>query len=94
VFDVFHVLTLTYLQPLDVIEQTRAAHVAWLKKEVEAGRVILAGRQEDQSGGVLITGDMTTAEAEDIIARDPYELAGVVRYERTGFNGAFRGPGL
>jgi uncharacterized protein len=54
---VFHVLTLTYLQPLDVIEQTRAAHVEWLKDEVAAGRIVLAGRQESQGGGVLITGD-------------------------------------
>ena len=53
----FHVLTLTYLQPLDVIEQTRAVHVEWLKDEVAAGRIVLAGRQESQRGGVLITAD-------------------------------------
>jgi uncharacterized protein len=91
---VFHVLKLTYLQPLDVIEKTRAAHVAWLKEEIGGGRLILAGRQEDQSGGVLITGDVSADEAEDIIAGDPYQRAGLVRYERTGFNGAFRARGL
>jgi uncharacterized protein len=91
---VFHVLKLTYLQPLDVIEKTRAAHVAWLKEEIDRGRLILAGRQEDQSGGVLITGDISADEAENVIASDPYQQAGLVRYERTGFNGAFRAPGL
>lgn len=90
----FHVLRLTYLQPLDVIEQTRPAHVAWLRQEVEDGRLILAGRQEDQSGGVLITGDISADEADQIMASDPYQQAGVVRYERIGFNGAFRAPGL
>jgi uncharacterized protein len=91
---VFHVLTLAYLQPLDVIDQTRPAHVAWLKEEVAAGRIVLAGRQESQTGGVLITGDITAEEAQDVIARDPYQQAGLVRYERLGFNGAFRAPGL
>lgn len=90
----FHVLTLTYLQPLDVIEGTRPAHLAWLKDEVEAGRIVLAGRQESQQGGVLITADISAEEAEAVIAADPYQQAGLVRYERLAFNGAFRVPGL
>lgn len=90
----FHVLTSTYLQPPDVIEQTRPAHIAWLQDEVEAGRIVLAGRQESERGGVLITGDMSVEDAQNIVDRDPYHLAGVVTYERVGFNGAFRAPGL
>jgi len=91
---VFHVLKLTYLQPLDVIEQTRAAHLAWLQKEIGNGRLILAGRQADQSGGVLITGDIDDDEADNVVASDPYQQAGVANYERITFNGAFRAPGL
>ena len=90
----FHVLTLTYLQPLDVIDEARPAHVRWLKEETEAGRILLAGRQESQTGGVLVTGDISVEQAGDVIARDPYQLAGLVRYERLGFNGALRAPGL
>jgi uncharacterized protein len=91
---VFHVLTLSYLQPLDVMERTRPAHLAWLKKEVEAGRIVLAGRQESQAGGVLVTGDISVEQAEELMAADPYQRAGLVRYERLGFNGAFRALGL
>ncbi|MFV1364256.1 YciI family protein [Mycolicibacterium elephantis] len=90
----FHVLTSTYLQPPDVINQTRPAHLEWLKGEVEAGRILLAGRREDESGAVLITGDLSAQEAQDIVDRDPYTAAGVARYERVSFNGAFRAPGL
>ncbi len=90
----FHVLTLTYLQPLEVVDQTRPQHVAWIQREIEAGRLILAGRQESQRGGVLITGDIDVAEAEDLITKDPYQLAGLVSYERLSFNGALRAPGL
>lgn len=90
----FHVLTTTYLQPIDVVDQTRPAHVAWLKEEVAAGRILLAGRLESATGAVLITGDLTDEEVEDVIARDPYTLAGLIRCERTSFNASFRAPGL
>jgi uncharacterized protein YciI len=91
---VFHVLKSSYLQPPDVINQTRPAHLEWLKGEVAAGRIVLAGRQEDESGAVLITGDISAEEAQDIIDRDPYTKAEVARYERLAFNGAFRAQGL
>jgi uncharacterized protein len=91
---VFHVLKSTYLQPADVIEQTRPAHLEWLKDEVAAGRIVLAGRLEDQSGAVLITGDISAEQAQDIIDRDPYTPVGVARYDVVSFNGAFRAPGL
>jgi uncharacterized protein YciI len=91
---VIHVLKSTYLQPADVVEQTRPAHLEFLNEEIAAGRILLAGRQEDGSGGVLVTGDISAEDAQDIIGRDPYTQAGVANYERTSFNGAFRAPGL
>jgi uncharacterized protein YciI len=91
---VFHALKSTYLQPPDVVEQTRPAHLEFLKAEIDAGRLLLAGRQEDGSGGMLITADMSGEDAQDIVDRDPYTRAGVARYERSSFNGAFRAQGL
>ncbi|WP_237573145.1 YciI family protein [Mycolicibacterium lacusdiani] len=90
----FHVLTLTYVQPLDVVDQTRPAHLEWIDGEIASGRLILAGRQESGAGGVLVTGDITAEEADDLIANDPYQLAGLVDYERVGFNAGKRAPGL
>jgi uncharacterized protein YciI len=91
---VIHVLKSTYLQPPDVVEQTRPAHLEFLKSEIDAGRLLLAGRQEDGSGGMLITSDISVEDAQDMVARDPYTRAEVARYERSSFNGAFRAPGL
>ncbi len=84
----------TYLQPPDVVEQTRPAHLEFLQAEIAAGRLLLAGRQEDGSGGMLITTDMSPEDAQDIVERDPYIHAEVARYERSSFNGAYRAPGL
>jgi uncharacterized protein YciI len=91
---VIHVLKSTYLQSPEVVDQTRPAHLEFLKDEIAAGRLLLAGRQEDGSGGMLITSDIDAADADDMVARDPYTQAGVANYERTSFNGAFRATGL
>lgn len=90
----FHVLTINYEKPVEVIDQTRPAHLAWLNDEVAAGRILLAGRQDSGAGGVLITGDISTEDAQSMIDRDPYTLAGVVSYERLSFNAGMRAPGL
>ena len=90
----FHILKSTYLQPPDTVNETRPAHLEWLKGEVTAGRIVLAGRLEDETGAILITGDISAAEAQDVIDRDPYTAAEVADYERVSFNGAFRAPGL
>jgi uncharacterized protein YciI len=66
----------------------------FLEAEIEAGTLLLAGRQEDGSGGVLITADMSAQEAQALLDRDPYVQADVARYERLSFNGAFRAPGI
>jgi uncharacterized protein YciI len=91
---VIHVLKSTYLQPPDVIEQTRPAHLDFLKDEIAAGRLLLAGRQGDGSGGVLVTADLADEDVDAMVARDPYTQAGIASYERTSFNSAFRAPGL
>ena len=78
----------TYLQPPDVVDQTRPAHLEIPRGRDEAGRLVLAGRQEDGSGGDLITSDMTAEEAQEVVDRDPYVRAGAASYERRSFNGA------
>lgn len=90
----FHVLKSTYLKAPDVVAQTRPAHLEFLADEIAAGRLVLAGRQDDGSGGILITGDISAQDADELVDRDPYTKAGVASYERTPFHGAFRAPGL
>lgn len=90
----FHVLTITYTAPADAVDQVRPAHLEFLEREVHAGRLILTGRSESGTGGVLVTSDISTAAAEEIIAGDPYTVAGVARYDRVGFTAGLRASGL
>ncbi|MCV7194816.1 YciI family protein [Mycolicibacterium brumae] len=89
-----HVLTITYTQPIEVVDQTRPAHIDWVKAQIDAGKLLLAGRQETGAGGILVTSDIEPADVEAMIATDPYLLAGVAEYDRVGFNAGLRGPGL
>jgi uncharacterized protein YciI len=91
---VFHVLTLTYQKPPELIDEARPAHLAWIENEVDAGRLILTGRLESQQGGVLVTADISVEAADELINSDPYQLAGLVHYERVSFTGGRRAPGL
>jgi uncharacterized protein YciI len=91
---VFHVLIGTYTQPAEVVEKTRPAHLAWLQEEVDAGRLLVAGRQDSGTGNVLVTADISAEDAQSISERDPYVLAGVVSYQRSSFDGAVRAAGL
>jgi uncharacterized protein YciI len=91
---VFHVLTSTYLQPPDVVGQTRPAHLAFLESEVAAGRLLLAGRQESGAGGLLVTAEISAEDVQDIIDRDPYTQAGVARYDVVSFTAAVRASGV
>jgi uncharacterized protein YciI len=88
---VFHVLTSTYLQPPDVVGQTRPAHLAFLESEVAAGRLLLAGRQESGAGGLLVTAEISAEDVQDIIDRDPYTQA---RYDVVSFTAAVRASGV
>ena len=64
----FHVLNITYTQPLDVVDQARPAHLEWLDAEIAAGNILISGRNEAGTGGVLITGDIAAEDAEALIA--------------------------
>ncbi|MDR3664712.1 MAG: YciI family protein [Mycobacterium sp.] len=90
----FHVLNITYTQPLDVVDQSRPAHLEWLGDLVDKRRILLAGRLESQGGAVLIAADMSADEADALTATDPYVHAGVASYERVSFNAGFRAAGL
>ena len=65
----FHVLNITYIQPLEVVDQSRPAHLEWLADLVEKRLILLAGRLESQGGAVLIASDMSAEEADALTAK-------------------------
>lgn len=89
-----HFLTLTYQAEPDVMAAHKVSHVTWLREQLDAGRVIIAGPLADAAGGVIVTADLSEEEVDALIATDPWIDAGLVTYDRVGFDGRYLTPGL
>ncbi len=75
---------LTYEKPLDEVDVHRAAHVAWITARMDAGEMVLAGRRNPPTGGLLLfhgEADAVRALAET----DPFVVNGVATVEVVAF---------
>jgi uncharacterized protein YciI len=55
-------------------------HLAFLKKQLEAGNVLYAGPFENEGGGVSIYRATDLAQVEEIVRQDPVVAQGVMTY--------------
>jgi len=58
--------------------ETRPKHREYLKGILEAGNIALSGPFVDDSGALIVIEADSLADAERIVANDPYRAAGVV----------------
>jgi uncharacterized protein YciI len=64
-------------RPLELVR----AHVAHLQRLEAAGKFVLAGPFDDDSGGMAIIRAESTQEAEALAAADPFVLAGAYDFQ-------------
>ena len=83
------IVLLTYV---DDVTPHRAAHIAWLKEALAAGRLVTAGRQPETGGVLIARGERSEVEAW--AAQDPYRLAGVATNDFVEFTPSMAAPGL
>lgn len=75
---------LTYTAPLEDVDAFRPPHVEWLKRLADEGLMILAGRTDPPTGGVLLfRGEK--AEVEPLAQTDPFVANGVATAEVVAF---------
>ncbi len=81
----------TYLKPLPVLDADyREPHVAYIKRLIDDKKVLMAGRQTDNSGGVIISQTNLSRQAfEQLLENDPYVVAQAAEYHIIEFE-----PGL
>lgn len=82
-----------YTVPLAEIDRMRPEHVAWLKAGLAEGKLLLAGRQQPVTGGMLFVRG-TLEEARAWAASDPLVLAGATEYQFTEVTPSILAPGL
>lgn len=75
----------TYQKPLAEVDQVRDAHLAFVAGLEERGLSVSAGRQDPPTGGIILLDVDTEAEAQEIIAQDPYVERGVATYAVVGW---------
>ena len=79
------IVSLSYIKPLSEIETHLPAHIDYLDRHYAAGTFLLSGRKEPRTGGVIIMRAGNRAQAEAVIAEDPFYQAGLAEYQITQF---------
>ncbi|MFF4489289.1 YciI family protein [Streptomyces sp. NPDC001544] len=88
------VLELTYTAPLEAVDAALEAHVAWLDGQYEKGVFLASGRKNPRDGGVILAVAEDRARIEEIVAGDPFVVAGVCAYRVTEFIATKTAPEL
>ena len=79
------IVSVTYQQPLEVVDSHLPAHIDFLDGFFAKGIFIASGRKVPRTGGVILAHGVTLPELEAIIEQDPFKANGVADYEITEF---------
>lgn len=79
------IVSLHYIQPLEVVESHLQAHRAFLDRFYQQGVFIASGRKVPRNGGVILAKGVTRAELEEVLDQDPFRAQGVADYQITEF---------
>lgn len=74
-------ILLTYIRPLNEIDQAVADHRRFLERHYADGHFLLSGRQEPRTGGVILVKAKSRIEVEELIRQDPFLQEGLAKYE-------------
>ncbi len=56
----------------------RPDHRTWLRAQLDAGTLVASGPFTDGSGALLLVRAESAAQAEEILDRDPFQVAGLL----------------
>lgn len=85
---------LTYVRPLAEVDQSLAEHRAFLADFYAAGFGIASGRQVGSTGGVIIAIAPSRAALDAELAKDPFQVRGLARYDIHEFTPTTTHPAL
>jgi len=67
--------------PTPATPELRSQHQSYVREQAQKGRLVLAGRFTDISGGLIIWKSNSKEEAESIAAHDPYAVEKYATYQ-------------
>ena len=83
-----------YVKPLAEVDAVLAEHVRFLDEQYAAGVFLASGRRVPRTGGVILARAESREQLAEILARDPFVLAGVAEYEIVEFLATKTAPEL
>lgn len=88
------IASLTYTVPIERIDAVLDEHLAWLRAGHEAGHFIAWGPREPRDGGLIFVKAPSRAEAERLLASDPFMTEGLADLAIIEWTPRFAFPGL
>jgi len=89
-----YIISLRYVRPLAEVDAHLAAHVEWLKAGYLSGHFLASGRKVPREGGVILARAANRAALDELLAQDPFALAGVAHYDLIEFAPTMAAAGL
>lgn len=79
------IASLTYIQPLEKIEEFLPEHRLFLDKFYQQEKFLMSGRKEPRTGGIILINAKDLDEVNRIIEQDPFYQHKIADYEITEF---------
>ncbi len=79
------IITLRYKVSLEKITQHREQHLTYLDLFYKSGHLIMSGRQNPPTGGVIIANFDSINEVDDFVVNDPFCIQGLAEYDIINF---------
>lgn len=79
------IINLTYIVPLETLDEHMADHVAFLRKYYAKNVFVASGRKVPRTGGVILALAKSKEEVEKIIREDPFHKHRLAEFSITEF---------
>lgn len=86
----YYVIESSFQQPFETFGEAVPQHRAWLQEWYDKGVLLCSGPKTDKSGGLLIGRAESIAPLQALVNGDPYNRAGLARYEIKEFDAVKR----
>lgn len=89
-----HLVIITYLADLDVIDAAIPEHRAWLDKNYTDGVFLASGPRQPREGGVILADGLTLKALNERLQLDPFHQKGLAEHRVVTFAPSRTAPGL
>ena len=74
------VIEVTYLVPLEKIDENLVDHRAFLQKGYDKGWLLMSGSQNPRTGGIIIARGPSLEEISEFFKDDPFQKRSLAKY--------------